>query len=369
MSQARFGLERLGIGAKTRCPSSPPNVPEMLECHFGVLMAKAVLNALNVRLDPPLIAFILEHSEAKCLIVDRSLAETARRALEQLDRDLPVVTIDDPAVHDGPILGTVYEDFIAGGDPDYPWWLPDDEWQACCLNYTSGTTGNPKGVVYSHRGAYLNAIGNIVTWDLPQRMVYLWTLPMFHCNGWCFPWTVTAKAGTHVCLRQVQAKAIYDALADNDVTHFCGAPIIMGLLVNAPADERRELSRRVKMMTAGAAPPAAVLEATEAAGFDVTHVYGLTEVYGPAAVCDWHLEWDHLPAQERSDRKARQGVRYVLQEDMIVADPPNPGAHPRATVKPSARSCSEATSRCAATSRIHRPPAKHSTAVGFTPAT
>jgi fatty-acyl-CoA synthase len=233
-----------------------------------------------------------------------------------------VVDIDDPAGQGGDLIGQLtYEDLLAEGDPDAAWALPADEWQAISLNYTSGTTGNPKGVVYHHRGAYMNAIGNVMTWALPHHPVYLWTLPMFHCNGWCFPWTITAMAGIHVCLRRVEARGIYDALADHGVTHLCGAPIVMGVMLNAPADQRRDFSQTVAMMTAGAAPPAAVIETMEAMGFRIIHVYGLTEVYGPAVVCAWHQEWDDLPARDRAVYKARQGVAYAVQEEITVADP------------------------------------------------
>lgn len=300
-----------------------PNIPEMLEAHFGVLMSGAVLNALNVRLDAAGIAFILEHAETKLALVDRAFSGVFEKALAQLANPPRVISIDDPTEPSGYLLGPTYEELLESGRPeaDAAWPMPDDEWDACCLNYTSGTTGNPKGVVYSHRGAYLNAIANAVNWAMPPHPTYLWTLPMFHCNGWCFPWTVTALAGTHVCLRQVAAKPIYDAIADHGVTHLCGAPIVMSLIANAPEADRRPLPHSVKMMTAGAAPPAAVLEATERAGFDVTHVYGLTEVYGPAAICDWHDEWNALPADEKANLKARQGVNYIMQEEMTVLDP------------------------------------------------
>jgi fatty-acyl-CoA synthase len=299
-----------------------PNIPEAFEAHFGVPMAGAVLNALNIRLDPETIAFILGHGEAKVLITDTEFAPVVKEALARLERKPLVVDIVDPAGPGGARLGTIdYEAFLAGGDPAFPELTPADEWDAIALNYTSGTTGNPKGVVYHHRGAYLNALGNILVWGLRQHPVYLWTLPMFHCNGWCFPWTVTALAGTHVCLRRVEAAAIYDTIARDGVTHMCGAPVVMNMLLNAGPGLTRSLDRRIEMMTAGASPPAAVIEGMEAIGFDITHVYGLTEVYGPATVCAWHGEWDALPTEERSRRKARQGVNYPVLDGLMVADP------------------------------------------------
>ncbi len=262
-----------------------PNIPEMFEAHFGVPMAGAVLNALNIRLDAGTIAFILGHGEAKVLITDAEFAPVVKQALARLERKPLVVDIVDPAGPGGERLGKIeYEAFLAGGDPDFPELTPADEWDAIALNYTSGTTGNPKGVVYHHRGAYLNALGNILVWGMRQHPVYLWTLPMFHCNGWCFPWTITALAGTHVCLRRVEAAAIYETIARHGVTHMCGAPVVMNMLLNAGPGLTRSLDRRIEMMTAGASPPAAVIEGMEAIGFHITHVYGLTEVYGPATV-------------------------------------------------------------------------------------
>jgi fatty-acyl-CoA synthase len=315
-------LRRRGIGKNDTVAVMAPNIPEALEAHFGVPMAGAVLNALNIRLDAETIAFILGHGEAKALITDREFAPVIERALAGLERPPLVIDIDDALAPPGKLLGQMdYERFISEGDPDYAWPRPGDEWDAISLNYTSGTTGNPKGVVYHHRGAYLNALGNVLAWSLPAHPTYLWTLPMFHCNGWCFPWTVTALAGTHVCLRRVEAGAIYAALAEENVTHLCGAPVVMNLLLNAPEASRRDLGGRgIAMMTAGAAPPAAVIEGMEALGFRITHVYGLTEVYGPVTVCAWHEEWDALPAAERAAIKARQGVRYAVLEGLMVAD-------------------------------------------------
>jgi fatty-acyl-CoA synthase len=298
-----------------------PNLPEGFEPTFGVPMAGAVLNALNIRLDADTIAFILKHGDAKVLITDSEFAPVIKPALAQLDQKPLVVDIVDPAAP-GERLGNLdYEAFLATGDPDFAELTPRDEWDAIALNYTSGTTGNPKGVVYHHRGAYLNALGNILTWGMPQHPTYLWTLPMFHCNGWCFPWTVTALAGTHVCLRRIEAGAIYDAIERAGVTHLCGAPVVMSMLLNDRAADGRILPRQVKMMTAGAAPPAAVIQGMEARGFHITHVYGLTEVYGPAVICAWHDEWDALDGNERARLKSRQGVSYPVLDGLMVADP------------------------------------------------
>jgi fatty-acyl-CoA synthase len=316
---ARRGI---GLGLGDTVSVMAPNIPEAMEGHFGIPMAGAVLNALNVRLDAATIAFILQHGDCKVLITDREFSATIAEALRMLPKRPLVIDIDDPLASGGERIGELtYEEFLAEGDPDFDWRLPADEWQAIALNYTSGTTGNPKGVVYHHRGAYLNAMGNVLTWGMDHHPVYLWTLPMFHCNGWCFPWTITAMAGTHVCLRRVEAKAMYDAIADHGVTHLCGAPIVMGLLVNAPAGQRRDIPAGIRMMTAGAAPPAAVIEKMERLNFKVTHVYGLTEVYGPVTVCAWHEEWDELPLEERAVLKARQGVTYPTLEGLSVADP------------------------------------------------
>jgi fatty-acyl-CoA synthase len=302
-----------------------PNTPPMVEAHFGVPMAGAVLNALNTRLDAETIAFMLDHGEAKVAIVDPEFADVMKKAvgLRRQKRPLLVVDVED-ALYTGPAerAGTIgYETFVAGGDADFEWQLPADEWDAIALNYTSGTTGNPKGVVYSHRGATANAVSNILEWDMPKHAVYLWTLPMFHCNGWCFPWTVAARAGVNVCLRKVEAKAILDAIKAHGVTHYCGAPIVHGLLVNASEEMKRGLPTGVKAMVAGAAPPASMIEGMERMGFDLTHVYGLTEVYGPATVCPKHDEWNDMEIGERARLNARQGVRYHLQRDARVIDP------------------------------------------------
>jgi fatty-acyl-CoA synthase len=315
-------LAARGIGRGDTVAVMAPNVPEAFEAHFGVPMAGAVLNALNIRLDPATVAFILRHGEAKVLITDTEFAPVVAQALAQLDQKPFVIDIADAIGPGGERLGELdYEEFLATGDPAFQEITPADEWDAIALNYTSGTTGNPKGVVYHHRGAYLNALGNVLVWGMRQHPVYLWTLPMFHCNGWCFPWTITAMAGTHVCLRRVEAAAIYEAIAREGVTHLCGAPVVMNFLLNAGPGLKRSLDRRIEMMTAGAPPPAAVIEGMEALGFHITHVYGLTESYGPAVVCAWHDEWDELPATERARLKARQGVTYPVLEGLTVADP------------------------------------------------
>ncbi len=319
-------LAGCGVGRGDTVAVMLPNIPELFEAHFAVPMAGAVLNALNTRLDAQTIAFILGHGEAKVLITDSEFSPIVGAALARLDRKPIVVDICDPAGPGGERLGeTDYEVFLTKGDPTFAEILPEDEWDAIALNYTSGTTGNPKGVVYHHRGAYLNALGNILVWGLRQHPVYLWTLPMFHCNGWCFPWTITALAGTHVCLRRVEAAAIYQTIASERVSHLCGAPVVMNMLLNAGPELTGLLAglpeRRVEMMTAGASPPAAVIEGMEQLGFHITHVYGLTEVYGPATVCAWHGEWDQLPTEERSRLKARQGVNYPVLDGLMVADP------------------------------------------------
>jgi len=316
-------LQAHGIGLGDTVAVMAPNVPAMLEAHYGVPAVGAVINALNFRLDAPAIAFILEHGEAKVLLTDREFSPVIKAALAQTNRRPLVIDIDDPLfTGEGERLGKIeYEEFIAGGDPEFPWTLPADEWQAIALNYTSGTTGDPKGVVFHHRGAYLNAIGNVLAWSMPHHATYLWTLPMFHCNGWCFTWTMSVIAGTHICLRKTTAETVFPAIAEHGVTHFCGAPIVLNMLMNAPHDVQQRFDRTIEVMTAGSAPPAAVIAGMEAMGFHVTHVYGLTEVYGPVVVCAWHDKWNGLPLQEQATLKARQGVRYPVLEGLTVADP------------------------------------------------
>ncbi len=300
-----------------------PNVPAMLEAHFGVPMCGAVLNTLNVRLDAASLAFMLEHGEAKVFLVDREFADVARAAVARCARPPFVVGIDDPEHGGGePFFGEVeYEAWLAAGDPDFAWEPPADEWNAISLNYTSGTTGQPKGVVYHHRGACLNAVNNLVTWAMPPHPVFLWTLPMFHCNGWCFPWSIAAAAGTHVCLRRFTAEAAFAAIRAHGVTHYCGAPIVHSTLLNAPAALRGGIEHRVHALVAGAAPTAAMIEGMEKIGFALTHVYGLTETYGPATVCAPQGEWDDLTVEERAARNGRQGVRYLLEDEVTVLDP------------------------------------------------
>jgi fatty-acyl-CoA synthase len=316
-------LEKRGIGRGDTVSVMLANTPAMLEAHYGVPMCKAVLNTLNTRLDAAIIAFSLDHAGTKVLITDREYSKIVKDALALAKVKPLVIDYDDPEYSGaGDRLGEIeYEDFIAQGDPDYAWAMPDDEWDAITLNYTSGTTGDPKGVVYHHRGAHLLSVGNVVTCAMRKHPVYLWTLPMFHCNGWCFPWSISVAAGTHVCLRYVRAAAMYDAMATHKVTHLCGAPIVMATLLNAPEVEKKPLPHVVEFFTAAAPPPEAVLAAMKEAGFNVTHLYGLTESYGPAVVNDWHQSWNALPAAEQAVKKARQGVRYGALEGLDVIDP------------------------------------------------
>ena len=320
--QFASALQRAGVGADDTVALMLPNVPAMFEAHFAIGMAGAVINGLNIRLDADAIAFQLQHGQAKVLFTDREFSATIQAALAQLEHPPLVIDVDDPAFEGGEFVGSQeYEDFIAAGDPEFSWSLPGDEWQAVALGYTSGTTGDPKGVVTHHRGAYLNAVSNVLAWDMNAHPVYLWTLPMFHCNGWCFPWTIAALNGTHVCLRAVRADHIFEAIKNHRVTHLCGAPIVLNLMVNADDAMKSGIEHRVKVMTAASAPPPAILEAMARMNFEVTHVYGLTEVYGPAVVCAWHAEWDELPIAEQAEVKARQGVRYPMLEQLVVMDP------------------------------------------------
>lgn len=320
--QLGSALAARGVGKGDTVSIIAANIPEMYEAHFGVPMIGAVLNAINTRLDAHIVAFIVNHAEAKVLLVDPEFSGVVKEALKEVDRpDLLIVDIEDDSFEGGEKLGSLtYDELLAEGDPDFAWSLPGNEWDAITLNYTSGTTGNPKGVVYHHRGAALNATSNILTWGMGQHSVYLWTLPMFHCNGWCFPWTLAANAGVSVCLRAVRDEPIYRAFREEKVTHFCGAPIVLNMLANAP-DELKDFDHEIKVMTAGAPPPAAVIENMEGMGVEVTHVYGLTETYGPSVVCAWKDEWNGKPKEERAALKVRQGVRYVALSGLMVAEP------------------------------------------------
>ena len=315
-------LARIGIGKGDTVSFMGANTPETFEAHFGVPMIGAVLNALNTRLDPKAIAFILGHAETRVLFTDREHSATIKAALEIVEHEILVIDIDDPYYEGGELLGEQdYEAFIATGDPDYRCFQIDDEWQAITLNYTSGTTGDPKGVVFHHRGAYLNAVSNVLCWKMTAHPVYLWTLPMFHCNGWCFPWSLAVVAGVNVCLRHVRDEAMFEAIKRHKVSHFCGAPVVLNTLINARAELREGIGHKVSAMTAGAAPPAAVIAGMENMGFEVVHAYGLTETYGPCVVCEPQDEWADLDVDGRAEMLARQGVRAPLQDELMVADP------------------------------------------------
>jgi fatty-acyl-CoA synthase len=316
-------LAQVGVGVGDTVACVLANTPEMFEAHYGVPMLGAVLNTINTRLDAQTIGFILQHGEAKVLITDREFSPAVKAALATLAHPPSVIDVDDACYGGaGERLGThEYEAFIAQGDPHYAWRWPEDEWEAIALSYTSGTTGNPKGVVTHHRGAYLNAAGNVLTWSMPHHAVYLWTLPMFHCNGWCFPWTTALQAGMNVCLRKVEAATIFNLMREHRVSHFCGAPIVHSTLINAPAEQKTGIDWPVHGLVAGAAPPAAMIEGMEKMGWNITHVYGLTEVYGPASVCEKHTEWDAVSLDERVALNGRQGVRYPVQDGMTVLDP------------------------------------------------
>jgi len=329
--QLASALAQVGIGRGDTVSAMLANTPAMLECHYGVPMCGAVLHSINIRLDPAVIAFQLDHAMAKVVIVDREFMGLMQQALALATASPLLIQSDDPEYDapETPVAAQDYEAFLAAGDPEFAWLMPEDEWDAISINYTSGTTGDPKGVVSHHRGAYLLAQGNALTTSMQKHAVYLWTLPMFHCNGWCFPWTMSAIVGTHVCLRQVRAETIWTALADEGVTHLCGAPIVMSLMISARAAEKRELGRTVQFFTAAAPPPESLLMDMKTAGFDVTHLYGLTETYGPAIVNDWHESWSALPPAQQAALKARQGVRYLPLEQVDVLCPETLNPVPR----------------------------------------
>ena len=315
-------LSRRGVGLGDTVAVMAPNVPALLEAHYGVPMVGAVLNALNIRLDAATVAFILGHAEAKALITDRELSPVIKAALAKVERELLVIDIDDPLAEGGELLGEQdYEAFLQGGEPDFEWRPPADEWQALALNYTSGTTGNPKGVVYHHRGAFLNAMADLMAFGLDKASVYLWTLPMFHCNGWSFTWAVTAAAGTHLCLRRADPATIFQMIQKHLVTHMCGAPIVLSSLIHAPQELKVQFRHRVHVATGGSAPPRTVIAAMEDMGFRVVHLYGMTETYGPSSICAWQDTWDRMGLEERAARIARQGVRYPMVANLKVADP------------------------------------------------
>ncbi|RTE66226.1 acyl-CoA synthetase [Amphritea opalescens] len=320
--QLASALGKRGIGRGDTVSIIAPNLPEHFESHFGVPMSGAVLNSINTRLDSEAVAFVLQHAETKVLITEREFSGVVKKALKMIGKKILVIDIDDPTYEGGELVGDMtYEAFLSEGDASFTGLKPENEWDAITLNYTSGTTGDPKGVVYHHRGAYLNAVSNIVSWDMGQHPVYLWTLPMFHCNGWCFPWTIAAAAGTSVSLRHVRADMIFDQIKTQQVNHFCGAPIVLNMLNSAPEEMKAGIDHQVKVMVAGAAPPASVIQGMEELGFKVTHVYGLTETYGPSVLCAWHEEWDQYDEEKKARLKSRQGVRAPMLDGLMVADP------------------------------------------------
>ncbi len=315
-------LSSVGVNTGDTVAVIAPNIPALFESHFGIPMCGAVLNAINTRLDAATIAFILEHGEAKVLLADTEYYQVVSAALASMDNPPIVIDIEDPRVADSQRLGTIeYDDFLQTGSDNYQWTLPTDEWDAISLNYTSGTTGNPKGVVYHHRGAYLNAMSNITGWQMSGHPRYLWTLPMFHCNGWCFPWSLAAVAGVSICTRAISGPIIHSAISEHQVSHMCGAPIVLGMIINTPQNQQSEFDHPINVMTAAAPPPASILQSMESMGFHMTHVYGLTETYGPAVMCAWKDAWDSESDEERARLKSRQGVRYQVLEGLEVMDP------------------------------------------------